>query len=68
MSSAYGVVQGACYAELNSSAADGGTYANITTSTSRYKVMFSANRSTSIYGASETVQPPALQIIPQIKY
>lgn len=68
MSSAYGVVQGACYAERNSSAAYGGTYADTTTSTSRYKVMFSANRSSSIYGASETVQPPALQIIPQIKY
>ena len=68
MSSAYGVVQGACYAERNSTAAYGGTYADTTTSTSRYKVMFSANRSSSIYGASETVQPPALQIIPQIKY
>ena len=29
---------------------------------------FDASKSNSIYGASTTVQPPALQIIPQIKY
>ena len=29
---------------------------------------FSASRSSSIYGASSTVQPPALTLIPQIKY
>lgn len=29
---------------------------------------FNASNSSTVYGASETVQPPALQIIPQIKY
>ena len=29
---------------------------------------FTASLSSSIYGASTTVQPPALQLIPQIKY
>ena len=29
---------------------------------------FNANRSSSIYGASDTVQPPALVLLPQIKY
>ena len=29
---------------------------------------FDASRSSSIYGASNTVQPPALQLIPQIRY
>ena len=29
---------------------------------------FNASRSNSIYGASETVQPPSLSLLPQIKY
>ena len=29
---------------------------------------FNASRSNSIYGASDTVQPPAISFIPQIKY
>lgn len=29
---------------------------------------FNANRSSSIYGNSNTVQPPAIQLIAQIKY
>ena len=29
---------------------------------------FDASRSNSIYGTSETVQPPAFSLIPQIKY
>lgn len=29
---------------------------------------FDASRSSSVYGASNTVQPPALQLIPQIRY
>ena len=29
---------------------------------------FTASLSSSIYGSSTTVQPPALQLIPQIKY
>ena len=31
-------------------------------------VTFNAALSNSIYGASNTVQPPALQLIPQIRY
>lgn len=30
-------------------------------------VSFDASRSSSIYGASSTVQPPAIQLIPQLK-
>lgn len=33
-----------------------------------YYIGLQANRSNSIYGSSNTVQPPALQLIPQIKY
>ena len=29
---------------------------------------FNAARSNPIYGASDTVQPPAIQLIPQIRY
>lgn len=29
---------------------------------------FNASRSSAIYGASDTVQPPALVLLPQIKY
>lgn len=32
------------------------------------RAMFSASRSNPIYGASETVQPPAIALIAQIKY
>ena len=31
-------------------------------------IVFDANLSNTVYGASDTVQPPALQLIPQIKY
>ena len=31
-------------------------------------IKFDASRSSAIYGNSDTVQPPALQLIPQIKY
>ena len=31
-------------------------------------INFNASRSSSVYGASNTVQPPALSLIPQIKY
>ena len=34
----------------------------------RIKIDFNASQSNSIYGASSTVQPPALQLIPQIKF
>lgn len=32
------------------------------------KARFDASSTNAIYGASTTVQPPALQLIPQIKY
>ena len=43
-------------------AASGGTVINT------YKIRFNASLSNSIYGASTTVQPPAIQLLPQIKY
>ncbi len=36
--------------------------------TSRNKISFDASRSNAIYGASATVQPPAISLIPQIRY
>ena len=33
-----------------------------------YKISFDASLSNPIYGATDTVQPPAIQLIPQIKY
>ena len=32
------------------------------------KIILNASNSNSIYGASDTVQPPALQLTPQIRY
>ena len=32
------------------------------------RIGLDASRSSSIYGASNTVQPPALSLLPQIKY
>lgn len=32
------------------------------------RVSFSAQKSNAIYGASNTVQPPAIVLVPQIKY
>ena len=34
----------------------------------RTAIDFDASRSSSVYGTSNTVQPPALQLIPQIRY
>ena len=33
-----------------------------------YRIIFNASNSNSIYGSSTTVQPPALQLTPQIRY
>ena len=49
--------------QTDSSKQVGGTY-----NLSDRILMFDASRSNAIYGASDTVQPPALQLIPQIKY
>ena len=32
------------------------------------RVHFDASRSNAVYGASDTVQPPAIMLLPQIKY
>ena len=34
----------------------------------KQQILIDASRSSSIYGASSTVQPPALSLIPQIKF
>lgn len=34
----------------------------------RYKIIFDAQKSNALYGAANTVQPPALCLIPQIKF
>ena len=42
-----------------------------TISSTRYSntgIVFSATRSSDIFGASDTVQPPTLQLIPQIRF
>lgn len=39
-----------------------------TNNTRNYIYLFDASRSSAIYGASTTVQPPAITLIPQIKY
>ena len=39
-----------------------------TTTQKTSSLQFNASKSSSIYGAANTVQPPALQIIAQIKY
>ena len=36
--------------------------------THREMINFDASRCSKIYGASTTVQPPAIQLIPQIRY
>ena len=43
---------------------EGGGYSNIPTN----YLGFDASAANSIYGASNTVQPPAICLIPQIKY
>ena len=32
------------------------------------RIHFKASRSSAIYGKSDTVQPPAIQLIPQLRY
>ena len=34
----------------------------------KFRLNIDASRSSAIYGASDTVQPPALSLIPQIKF
>ena len=59
---------GALYAENGTES--GGSPATEATVTARswQKLFINAAKSNSIYGASQTVQPPALSLIPQIKY
>ena len=57
---------GSYYVEKKQGTATGGNASSI--SDSYYRNSFSANRSNAIYGASATVQPPAISLIPQIKF
>lgn len=52
---------GAFYLSGNAYEAENGGYG-------KFLLNFDASRSNSIYGTSDTVQPPALTLIPQIKY
>lgn len=56
---------GAFTSESAGSSRSGNTGSGSSTAT---KMIFDASRSNSIYGNSTTVQPPAIQLIPQIKY
>ena len=53
--------------DQNGNEVDGSTMGG-STSVKAKPLTFDASKSTSIYGASDTVQPPTLQMIPQIKY
>ena len=44
------------------------TPAAATTSKNAKKIAFDANRSNSIYGASNTVQPASIVLLPQIRF
>lgn len=56
--------EGALYSvSYNASTLEGGTAWNGT-----IQLGFSAERSNTIYGASNTVQPPAISLLPQIKF
>lgn len=50
------------------SISDGSPYGAGSSAGSKKTLNFNAAGSNSIYGASDTVQPPALTLIPQIKY
>ena len=60
----------ACYTYENNYQADDATATLATGETTLYtdRVHFNAQNSSSVYGASNTVQPPALVLIPQIRY
>ena len=61
INSTSGSASGAFYYTNRANGAGGDNY-------SQYNLQFNASRSSSIYGASSTVQPPAICLIPQIKY
>lgn len=46
----------------------GAAKGTVTAGAGDVRVSFSAAKSNSVYGASNTVQPPALALIPQIKF
>ena len=48
--------------------ADGSTSYGATSSGARRFISFAASRCSSIYGNSDTVMPPSILLIPQIKY
>ena len=57
----FGVGSGAFYTESANNSFTTGNFKQL-------KLCFDASRSNPIYGASTTVQPPSIQLLPQIKY
>lgn len=66
----YQSITGAFFGKNMESGISGRAYGENTTSRddANWSESFDASRSSAIYGASATVQPPALALIPQIKY
>ena len=67
---AYAASDGDSGALFNTNIVDNPKYINVVTSgdQSQRFINFDAQRSNSIYGNSNTVQPPAICLIPQIRY
>lgn len=67
---AYAASDGDSGALYNTNIVDNPKYINVVTSgdQSQRFINFNAQRSNSIYGNSNTVQPPAICLIPQIRY
>ena len=59
---------GAFYATNQISLNPQGGFGNLYFSPNAFDIAFNASRSSNIYGASTTVQPPSISLIPQIKY
>ena len=59
------VIDGAFYRSSNVSARQGYGHESGSSATA---IAFDASRCSAIYGASQTVQPPDLDLIPQIKF
>ena len=61
---------GALFIEISSAVRFASYYAssNNTFGNNYGELGFDASRSSKIYGAAETVQPPAVSLFPQIKY
>ena len=64
----YGVIKGEASGAFSVSAGEDNTSSTYTGSQPASYFSFNAGSSNAIYGNSTTVQPPAIQLIPQIKY